>query len=164
MFCLFVRSFVRSFVVVIIVVVVVVLVVIALLLRADKPEVTIFEGDSVLWQWEAAHNVVQVFDDKSNKSLSETHDIDGFGCVPAPAGHYFWTFREAGDYHYICEPHIECCNMRGVVHVLRRPTSSTPPPSLTTATRNNDATTVGDTNDDATTATGNMATTSVATR
>ena len=53
--------------------------------------------------------------------MFESHGIEGFGCVPSPGNKYFWTFDRAGDYHYVCEPHITCCNMRGVIHVVPRP-------------------------------------------
>jgi len=87
----------------------------------DRPNVTIYQGDSIMWQWDATHNVVQVYSDRHNVSISESHEIDGFGCQPVPQGNYFWTFNQLGDFYYICEPHIECCNMRGVIHVVPRP-------------------------------------------
>jgi plastocyanin len=30
----------------------------------DRPNVTIYQGDSVMWQWDATHNVVQVYSNK----------------------------------------------------------------------------------------------------
>jgi len=87
-----------------------------------KPgEVTIHEGDSVEWFWVAGnHNVVQVHNATSVEYIGDTHGINGFGIVSKESGELFWTFRRAGDYHFICEPHISCCQMRGVVHVLPR--------------------------------------------
>lgn len=88
-------------------------------------QVTIYAGDSVLWFWsKGTHNVVQVHNATSVVALRDTHrDLDGFGLPPTEKGTFFWTFAEPGEYHFICEPHIYCCQMRGVVRVVPRPAS-----------------------------------------
>jgi plastocyanin len=88
-------------------------------------QVTIYAGDSVLWFWtKGTHNVVQVHNGSSVQALRDTHrGLVGFGLPPTEKGSYFWTFTDAGEYHFICEPHIDCCQMRGVVVVIPRPAS-----------------------------------------
>jgi hypothetical protein len=84
--------------------------------------VTIFEGDSVLWFWKkGGHNVQQVHNETSIEQLRDTHGVRGFGTEVSEAGEFFWTFRKAGTYHFVCDPHIRCCDMRGVVIVVPRP-------------------------------------------
>eukprot|EP00019_Armaparvus_languidus_P005531 CAMPEP_0168591674 /NCGR_PEP_ID=MMETSP0420-20121227/7270_1 /TAXON_ID=498008 /ORGANISM="Pessonella sp." /LENGTH=286 /DNA_ID=CAMNT_0008627501 /DNA_START=28 /DNA_END=885 /DNA_ORIENTATION=+ len=89
--------------------------------KFEPNNVSIYEGDSVLWTWEggAAHNVAQSFDAHQNQSLFNTHGIDGFGVDPRIKGELLWTFDKAGVYYYVCEPHAEY-GMKGVVHVLKR--------------------------------------------
>lgn len=89
--------------------------------------VTIFEGDSVLWFWKkGGHNVQQVHNETSIEQLRDTHGTRGFGIDVSESGEFFWTFRKAGTYHYVCDPHIRCCDMRGVVIVLPRPSDLAP--------------------------------------
>jgi plastocyanin len=83
---------------------------------------TIFVGDSVRFFWvKGNHNVVQVHNASSTAAIRDTHHLIGFGTPIVEEGELLWTFTKPGEYHYICEPHITCCNMRGVIKVVPRP-------------------------------------------
>jgi hypothetical protein len=61
---------------------------------------------------------VQVHNATSIVSLYDSHRIDGFGTQEIFPPSYFFTFNTVGVYHYICEPHVVCCDMRGRITVV----------------------------------------------
>jgi plastocyanin len=92
--------------------------------RFDPEEITVSTGETVTWEFESAsHNVSgwpEMFPD-----VSIPEDADGFGTMsqgesgftPVDSGETFeHTFETAGEYTYVCGPHVEQ-NMIGTVVV-----------------------------------------------
>lgn len=94
----------------------------------DPRELDIKVGDSVYWTWIGSHFMEQVHNESSEEALFATHGIRGFGTALAFPAEYFWTFTEAGTFHYICLPHLDCCDMRGVIRVTPRGAPLQPAP------------------------------------
>jgi plastocyanin len=73
----------------------------------DQAEITINQGDTVVWVWVAS-------------AAHTTTSIDGLwdSGIQSQMGFMFqYTFNNPGDFVYICTLHFGCCNMAGVVHV-----------------------------------------------
>ena len=72
-------------------------------------EITIKAGDTVRWvntERRAYHNVW--FRDLGEKPVGEFF----------PGETFEKAFDKPGDYHYVCEPHEEGRDMKGIVHVV----------------------------------------------
>jgi plastocyanin len=84
----------------------------------DPAEVTIFEGDTVVWVWtEGSHSTTS--DDCMCCSCTCTWD-SGVQSDSCPPFVFQFTFDTAGDYDYYCQPHF-FLGMTGTVHVLPAP-------------------------------------------
>lgn len=77
--------------------------------KFQPDEVTVKVGDTVRWE---------------NVEKRQYHSV-WFETLGDEPGDYFFPgevreriFVKPGDYHYICEPHFETRQMKGVVHVV----------------------------------------------
>ena len=77
--------------------------------KFEPQEVTVKVGTKVRWE---------------NHEKRQYHSA-WFEILGEEQGDYFFpgdirerTFTKPGTYHYICEPHIESHNMKGVIHVV----------------------------------------------
>jgi plastocyanin len=82
----------------------------------DPAELTITEGDSVVWQWvNGTHSTTS--DDCPCCVCLWDSTVQPTGCPPFE---YQFTFDTAGDYTYHCTVH-QALGMVGVIHVMPAP-------------------------------------------
>lgn len=77
----------------------------------SPPELTINTGDTVTWDLENVHNVVEVSQATYNANGNTSN-----GGFSLPFGGGFHTFSVPGTYYYVCGPHAEF-GMKGTITV-----------------------------------------------
>jgi len=82
----------------------------------NPPDLTITEGDTVVWQWvNGTHSTTS--DDCPCCVCLWDSTVQPTGCPPYE---YQFTFETAGEYNYHCSVH-QALGMLGVVHVMPAP-------------------------------------------